>query len=1284
MRRIKFRFLGSGFVAILVMSLLAGVAYGQDSTTGTINGSVSDQQEAVVAGATVTIRNTETGEEKTATTTESGAFTIAHVRPGIYTMTIEAKGFKRMNVPKVTVNVGQVSALSVTLETGEVTEQVTVTGGVQEVINTSSPSLSNVVDTRQVRDLPLGGRNPVELAGLQAGIAVIGTDVRGASVAGLRQTAVNLTQDGINSMDNFVKTSSFFAITTPSLNSTAEFSITTGTVSSEQGRGGAQVNLVTKGGTNDFHGGGFYQFLNESLNANTFFNNFNGLPRPVLRQKFYGFDVGGPMHFFKPNGNGGIEHWNGQNNAFFFFSFEAFRQSQSRANNRVVLSQNARNGIFSYRDNAGVTQTVNLLTTSNRGFGLNPIMTAHLAKIPTPNNSNCGSADGFNILCYTFNATEGNSNNKYVFRYDHHISKNAKYGSHKIEFVYSRVVTRTFPDVFTNGLDAPFPGGVHGFQASTRNLITPALVSEFGPKWTNVFRIGRQWAPVDFNRDSMPTAPFFILPGALTNYDNTFMPQPRETLVNQVTNTTSYVNGDHLWKMGADWQNVLGMSFNDAGTNQTITFGTNAANPVGFAVANFPGITANAAGNAIVGNATTVYTMITGMLGSSAQTLNVQTATSGFVPGFTRERTVQGKDLGLFLQDQWRMKSNFTLNYGVRWDFMGVPTVPNGLAIQPNSADALWGISGVGNFFRPTAAPGSQSTPVATLDFVSGDTGKGLYNNDWDNFAPFVGFAWSPQFDSGPLRALFGEGGKSAIRAGYSMSYLHDGITTFTNLLGVGTTNPGLIATANATTLVSPPTQNLPGVITAAGVPLLFPTFQIPITDRQNFLTNFNNGLWTTDPNIRAAYVHQWNFGYEREIFKNTAFEIRYQGNYVPNGWRAWDLNEINIFENGFLQEFLNAQRNLAARGGSSFAPGCATCVPLPIFDRFFGQAGVAGSNAIAASSGYGSTTFISNLNNNNVGTLANTLAFNSLYRNNRELPGHGLAANFFAVNPNATFSRILQNGSKSSYHAMEIEVRRRFSGGLQFQFDYTWSKAMLDGDAQGNNQSDLAQPVSFRNLDWDHRRSSQDQTQRMVANVIYDLPFGRGHKFLSNANGIVNRLVNGWTIGAITTWSTGVPFYITSGRSTFNSQGGIGAQLVGISYEEFKNNIGVFKTPAGVFFINPNLLDITINPATGKASGSRLKAGLMSAPAPGTLGNFPVNSLSGPAYYNLDVSVTKRFPITDDGRVTFEIKTTAINLLNHANFVYGSQNFDSTTFGLITTQRGNVRTMNFIGQLRF
>ncbi|PYS38561.1 MAG: hypothetical protein DMF71_16660, partial [Acidobacteria bacterium] len=376
------------FLFVLAIVVVFGLsAFGQQTTTGSLNGIVNDPNGAIVAGATVTLKNSETGAERQVTTDSQGGFVFDVVDPGRYSVSVEARGFKKTVALNIVVEVSKPARVTIGLELGAVNETVTVTAS-QDVINTTSPNLTNVINTRQVVDLPLGNRNPVELAALQAGIAVIGTDTRGASVSGLRQTAVNLTQDGINAMDNFVKTSSFFAITTPSLNSTAEFSITTGTVGSDSGRGAAQVNLVTKGGTNDFHGGAFLQVLNESYNANTFFNNFNGTPIPLLRQHYYGFDIGGPMYFPK-FGEGGPSVKSGKDKAFFFFSYEKFNQRLGRANNRNgVLTASARTGTFQYVGTNGALQTVNLLSIGNV-HTLDPVMTAHLGLIPVANNFNC-------------------------------------------------------------------------------------------------------------------------------------------------------------------------------------------------------------------------------------------------------------------------------------------------------------------------------------------------------------------------------------------------------------------------------------------------------------------------------------------------------------------------------------------------------------------------------------------------------------------------------------------------------------------------------------------------------------------------------------------------------------------------------------------------------------------------------------------------------------------------------------------------------------------------------
>src|SRR5262249_48774416 len=366
-----------------------------------------------------------------------------------------------------------------------------------------------------------------------------------------------------------------------------------------------------------------------------------------------------------------------------------------------------------------------------------------------------------------------------------------------------------------------------------------------------------------------------------------------------------------------------------------------------------PFLPSGTTGTAIVTRAQNLFSDLTGFLASTQKVFNVTSPTSGFVAGATRRRIFRERDVGIYAQDQWRARHNLTLNLGVRWEFLGVPTVPDGVSIQLTKFQDLFGITGnVNNLFNPNA-PAGAAPAQGVLNFVSGDTGIGLYNNDMNNFAPFFGFAYSPDFKSGILHKLMGSEGTSSIRGGYSISYLRDGFTTISNALGTGTTNPGLIQTAANTT----PT----GVLTAAGLPLTTPTFVMPITDPPNHRVNPNNGLWAIDPNLRIPYVQQWSFGIEREIGKNMAIEARYVGNHAIKVWRAIDFNEVNIFENGFLNEFKNAQRNLSANGGTTFAPGCAGCVALPIFTRFFTGNGVLGSVTVPGSSGFANATFINN-----------------------------------------------------------------------------------------------------------------------------------------------------------------------------------------------------------------------------------------------------------------------------------------------------------------------------------
>jgi Carboxypeptidase regulatory-like domain len=680
----------SRLIALFVSLVIGSTALGQTNRTS-LSGLIKDQTDAAVSGAKVTAKHIATSEEFQTTSDGQGAFVFPSMPLGKFAVTIEAAGFKRIEAQDVTLEVGIPAKLNLAMEVGQVSEAVVVSADAQEVINTSNPTLTNVISTRQVKDLPLLDRNPLGLARLQAGVAVVGEDTRNASVGGLRGSATNVTQDGINAMDNFVKTSSFFAISAPSLDSTSEFSVTVGTVGSDAGRGVAQVRMVTKSGTNEFHGRLFYQHRNDALNANSFFNNATfdkslgtTVPKPVLRQHFFGFNVGGPVLAPKL--------YDGRGKSFFFFSYEGFRENFQVTRNRRVLTPEARQGIFRYTGSNGQLQTINLLDAGNFK-SLNPITTAQLNAMPAPNNTLVG--DGLNIAGFRFNVAGTDPNDKYVGRFDQKLLDSARFGSHKLEFVYNYAKFLLTPDTFNN-IEAPFPGGANAFQSSKRTLVTAAIQSTFGSRITNEVRVGHQRAPVAFLRDAPPDTPFFInsFAGTAGNqdlvaaFDNTFMSQGRNTLVYQYIDNFSIAAGAHTYRMGVDIQSITAITFNDAGLTQLINigsnqFGTNNANPDGIPDSVFTNLPAGATGTAIMNRARSVYANVAGLIGTTNRTFNVTSPTSGFVPGATRQRDFKQREVNLYFQDQWRVRRNLTLNYGTRWEFQGVPFEVNGVAIQP-------------------------------------------------------------------------------------------------------------------------------------------------------------------------------------------------------------------------------------------------------------------------------------------------------------------------------------------------------------------------------------------------------------------------------------------------------------------------------------------------------------------------------------------------------------------------------------------------------------------------
>ncbi|MGH9899527.1 MAG: carboxypeptidase regulatory-like domain-containing protein, partial [Pyrinomonadaceae bacterium] len=650
----------SSLVALIVTNLLV---FSQTSR-GSLTGLIRDQAGAAMVGANVKIKNTATGEDHAALTNAQGAFDFPSLLPGTYQVIVEATGFKRAEINEVVIELSKPTSIDLTMEVGAVTEEITVTSDVQQNINSTSPVLTNIINTRQVQDLPLPSRNPLDLARLQAGIAVTGTDVRGASVGGLRDSATNITQDGINALDNFLKTSSFFAVSAPSLNATSEFSVTVGTVGSDAGRGAAQVNIITPSGTNQFHGNLFYQHRNDALNANSFFNNVTNTGKEKERQHFFGFALNGPVWLPKI--------YDGHNRSFWFFSYEGFREPLSVTRNRTVLTEQARQGIFRYAGANGNIQPVDLLQIGNAG-ALNPVTLDLINLTPLPNNTLVG--DGLNTAGFRHNISGENKNDNYSIRIDQNLFESERLGSHKLEFVLHHANVFSSPD-FLNQADAPFPGGVSNFQSPTRTLLTAAIHSTFGGYATNEVRFGHQRAPIDFLHDSESDRdkPFFINFGSVTDVENRFLSQGRNTLVYQFVDNFSLVKGAHTLRMGNETQSISTISFNDGGIVPVVNLGSNPANSQGIIAAELQNLPRGNAGQDILNRARAVFSDITGFLGTANQTFNVTSPTSGFVPGATQGRELRQRETSFYIEDQWRARQNLTLSFGTRWEFIGVPT----------------------------------------------------------------------------------------------------------------------------------------------------------------------------------------------------------------------------------------------------------------------------------------------------------------------------------------------------------------------------------------------------------------------------------------------------------------------------------------------------------------------------------------------------------------------------------------------------------------------------------
>jgi hypothetical protein len=658
--------------------------------------------------------------------------------------------------------------------------------------------------------------------------------------------------------------------------------------------------------------------------------------------------------------------------------------------------------------------------------------------------------------------------------------------------------------------------------------------------------------------------------------------------------------------------------------------------------------------------------MLTGRIQQISGDARIDEATGEYVWVGQGKETGRLREGGLYLQDQWRVRNNMTVNAGVRYDVQ-LPFYSLNSLYSYATIDDLCGRSGKKdesscNLFQPGVMPGTSPT------FKQLSAGTKPYDTDYNNIAPSVGFAWTPERRSGALGTLMGPSNDFVIRGGYTRSYSRAGLNDFTAIFGA---NPGIRIIQNrdeasgnlgATPLLLRDTARLT-------IPS-FPSKPVyPMTDV------ISQDVSAIDPKIAVPSADSFSIGMQRSVSTNMALEVRYVGTRGNDSWRTnvngnnganaangagtLDVNEFNIFENRFIDEFRLAQRNLraniAATGTATFAyTGAAGTSPLPTFLAFFNaqNAGNAGNAALYTGTNWTSATFLNFLAERNPNPFGfasagtNGLMGNATLRNNAAAAG--VPANYFVANPDLLGGAfLLTNIGKSKYNSMQVELRRRYADGLLFQTSYVFGKGYVS--------------------DWETWREDQqwirdagtpgDVTHSIKANIVYDLPFGNGRKWVNQSNGFVDRLVGGWQVGINTRLQTGRLIDLGNVR------------LMGMTMDEAKDMFKLRFDDAGrkVWMLPEDVITNTIaafsvSPTSASGYSGATPTGRYFAPANGPdcieidnnadYGNCAERSvvLTGPMFSQTDLRFSKRTRIV--GRTDIEFAVEMLNAFNQANFV--------------------------------
>ena len=1239
---------------VLVVSNASGVSA---QATASISGVVKDSQGGVVPGATVVVKEIATSRNYETLTGVDGRYSVTALLAGTYTVTATLPGFKTAEAKDISVAPGQPVNIPLTLEVGSLTDTVVVTSS-SELINTQTATVASTLNQDQLMRMPTPTRNALNTITFLPGVNTPGAN-RDSTINGLPEGFYSITLDGVSNNDNFLRnTDGFFASITPRQDAVEAVSVTLAAAGATVGgaaSGAVTMAFQTRSGGNRFTGSLYEYWRDPRLNSNYYFNEINNQPKNQVKLNQYGGRVGGPIMLPK---------FDGRNKAFFFFNYEQVRFPNSFTRTRTIYNKDAADGWFSYQCGTAVCRVnvLDLARANGQVYAKDPTTSYILGQINQV-TAQQGTRSPLDPLqdSYVWQSPSELFEHQPTVRLDFNLGSN-----HRLSGSYSVIVAKRTPD-YLNSADPRFPNSPnHRDFASTRPLLSLTLRSLFSKDITNELRGGAtafygksQFGyPSSVESGNSPSSfedqgGFAIVwPGAISNWYTSNTPSWRGAPTYSIDDTVTWVKNRHTLSFGGNYLISSASSDGQQIVPQVILGFDTAYDPANamFATA-ISGIpTTNQ------GDAKALYAALTGRLTAinSAAVINPDTGKyeelgPTIYPGGI-------KQLGFFLQDSWRLSPTFTVTGGLRWDVQ-FPFVPTTSTMSTVTMESICGQSGMGtggtyskcNFLQP------GSTGGAYPEYIQLKKGTEGYNTDWNNFAPSASVAWRPDVQEGFLRTLMGDPDQATVRAGYSVAYERQGLTTFTNLYG-GNAGLSVPLVRNASSGLVPPGESWPVLLSQKdrlySAPFN-PDPAYPILVRSGRVDTLN----AFAPDVQIARVQNWMVGFARSISKDTAVEIRYVGNKGSNQWSSLNYNSIrteNLLANGFFNEFQLAMANLTANntaGGSRagsfafFGPGTGTA-PLPIYLAYLNGRTDYGNPAAytGGSSTWTSSTLAGRLVRINANPTGAAVDLDGTAARRDNAAKLGYPANFFVLNPAVGGANVTDSGAFSDYHALQMEVRRRLSKGLSanvnYQYAFKEGGSSFDGFSYGRFNTPTANvrhAIKFQ-ADW-------------------TVPVGRGRHFGTDMNKALDYLVGGWSLNVV-----------GRGQTVLQDFGNV--KLVGMTKDELQSMYKYYYRPnptTGLTEVWMLPEDVILNTRRAYSSSTSTVSGYStSLGSPEGKYIAPANSdgcvqvrpgdcaprslhLLAPWFFRLDFGMTKRFPIR--GRMNFELRFDMLNLFDNINF---------------------------------